>query len=560
MKKKWWVFGMIVLFFLIFIFAVRFIFTFYRHYVPKNTVVNLVIDGNVMENPSGLFPLGPKESLRDILFCLDAAAEDPRVSGVVVDIRSFNALGFFPNNPVSAKIQEIRNAIEKVNRAGKWTAAYLSDMDEQGYYLASACQKIYLPPHDGFALNGIILRYGFMHKLLHKLGLKSEVIEMGRYKLASASLNQTKFSPLQIKFFSRLISSFFRQLVSGISSSRHLLKSQVISLINKGVFVGKQGLKSKLIDGFAYPGEFKKMLMKQHGSFKMINAEKYYAKIKDEYWGTGEKIALVYILGTIMQGKSTYNPIPFLEGGPVAGSATLRKTFREIRRSPSIKAVVVRIDSPGGSVIASEEIRHAMELTAARKPMIISLSNLAVSGGYLITTLSPKATIYADPGTMTVMIHVLDGLINTRGLNKKLGFTFDSVSKGKRAKLGDPLSPMTKGDRALFHRILFHYYQWYINSVARSRDLPVQTVRKLAGSQYYTGTQAERRKLIDRIGGLLSAIQAAKKAAGVKPQQPVDILVYPKPKTLFQRLKGMFQGKLGFSLHLPFRTHALMLF
>jgi protease-4 len=562
MKKKLWIFGVVIVCFLVFIFAVRFIFSFFHHYVPKNTVVKLTLDGNIMENPSGIFPLSPKESLRDILFCLNAAARDPKVSGVVLDIKPFNALGFFPDNPVTAKIQEIRSAIEKVNEAGKWTAAYLTDMNEDAYYLGSACQKIYLPPHDGFALNGIILRYGFMHNLLHKIGIKSEVMEMGRYKLASASINQTKFSPLQKKFFARVISSFYKQLVSGISKSRHLSKKEVVSLINKGVFYGKNALTSNLVDGFAYPGEFDKILRKEHGVFKIMNWQKYFTKVKDQYWGSGNKIALVYILGTIMPGKSAYNPIPLIGGGPVAGSSTLRRTFREIRHDPAIKAVVVRINSPGGDVIASEEIRHAMELTAAKKPMIISLSNLAVSGGYLITTLTPKVPIYADRGTMAVMIHVLNGfLLNTRKLNQKIGFTFDSVSKGKRAKLGDPLSPMTKGDKAVFHQLLLYYYHWYINRVAQSRGLSVAAVRKLAGSQFYTGIEAKRDKLIDRIGGLISAIQAAKQKAGVSPQQPVDVVVYPMPKTLIERLKGMMQGDFGVTFKMPFlKSRLLMLY
>jgi protease-4 len=543
-----------------FFFGIAFVIYFWKGRFPHKMVVDCVIEGNIVEEPQSNIPFvsSQTESLRDLLLTLHTAADDPHVVGVVVVIKPFEA--GFGGFPTFAKIQELRSALQEVNKAGKWTAAYIYGSADfgvigvNGYYLASACKEIFMPPSGLLAFNGIYIKEVFAKKLLSKLGIQPEIQHIGKYKTASNFFTHSKATPAQKEMDTWLIHNIFHQLVADVSTDRGISETTLLKIINKGVLMPKEAQEFKLITTSDYPDEFKPTLAREHGNVTWVSWKKYLAKVVPHFFGRGKKIAIVYASGTIAGEENGYSPF----FGKILGWKPLDKAFREIRDDPSIKAVVFRIDSPGGDVLTSDFIRHAAEETARKIPVVVSMSNVAGSGGYWITAFQPSPMIIADPGTITASIGVISGKFNLKKFYNKLGINFDTTSQGRMALLWS-LTDFNSDQGKIFRKEMLETYHRFLNIVAKSRKMSVENVDRIGRGRVFTGEQAEKRHLVDNLGGLLQAIALAKKEAGIKPEEPVQLVIYPKPKSLLDLLLENWKGESHIYLAPPWHNGQILL-
>lgn len=517
--------------------------------------MKIEIEGTIVEEPrSGLEAAGGKfETMKDLLLCLDAAARDPRVSGVIVDIHPFSAS--FGNFPVPARIQELRDAIQKVNAAGKWTAAYITNADINQYYLASACKEVFMLPGGSVAFNGIALQSVFLRAMFDKLGIKPQFQHIGDYKTASNMFMYEKPTAAQKEMDNWLADSLWEQLINGVAQARGITPGNVAALTAQGVLMRDEAVKARLVDKLAYPDELKQILESEHGDYHPMTWSRYLAAAADRWWGRGQKIAVVYADGTIGGEENGFNLIY----GKMMGWKTMDKAFAEIRDDPSIKGVVFRIDSPGGEEEASDLICRAAELTAKKIPIVVSMSDVAGSGGYWITTFSPPPIIFAEPSTVTASIGVLTGKFDLREMMTRLGITFDAVTRGKFALLGDSVAPQP-GDKKLFAKMMAEIYNLFTGRVAKSRGMTQAAVDRIGRGRVFTGEQAKQNGLVDRIGGLLDAVAAVKEKAGIAADAPVDLVVYPRPKSLLQTLSDNMQGDTRITVGLPWTPGRVLVY
>ena len=483
--------------------------------------------------------------LHRIIERLDKAAADQRVKGVVLSIESPD-LG-------RARADELRAAIARLRKAGKPVAAYLVGSAPVHYMVALACDTITMPPAATLEITGVRTEVMFFKDLFDQLGLKAEILPVGEFKGAGEPLTRSSMSPQLREQYESFVGDLFEQLVERVAAERRLAPERVRELIDTGVFTPDAAREAGLIDAVGYEDEVaaavaKKIelaepkIVRDYAERKMDNdfsglgglvklVEMFSGQKQAAASGKGKQIAIVHVTGEIAEGKGRDD----LLAGAAAGSDTVIKAIREAAKDDEVAAIVLRIDSPGGSALASDLIWREAERT--KKPVVASLSDTAASGGYYIAVAADK--IVAAPGTLTGSIGVVGGKVAVGGALERYGVHTDVVSKGKNAGWLSMQSPFTAAEREVFLGTMKDVYRLFTSKVAAGRKLDMETIEKLAEGRVFTGRMAKEAGLVDRLGTLDDAIDEAKALAGLAADEEIERVLLPEPRGLFDDLFGM---------------------
>lgn len=510
--------------------------------VPKETVLLLEIRGELPELVlSEGFPwLSPKShaTLQGLLEILDKAKLDERVKLIVATIGNLTTQ--------QSKLTELREAIADYRASGKEIWAYLPQFSgDAEYFLASACDKIFLERYGILALDGLKAEILYYKSMLAKVGVQFEVARRGKYKSAAESFVNDTISTPNYEQLNALLTGFDKIYVQGVAQSRNIDEATYRNILNEQAYLSdKDALVQKLVDSVCYFSELKESIRKKFNIGEEDDASLFLAASKYKsvtYKSLGqtskEKIAVINVLGALVDGKS--NPSP--DGESNSGDETLVPAIEEARKDKTIKAIVLRVDSPGGSAIASDKILMALNKAKAEKPVIASMSGVAASGGYWVSMQAQK--IVANPNTITGSIGVIATKPSMRELADKIGLKRTVISKAKYAdafNLFDKLSPEVyqKADA-----LIDYTYQEFLRKVAEGRNMTVEKVDEIAQGHVWLGERAKEIGLVDELGGFRESIQIAKRLANIDESERVKLVSYPKRKDFWDTFFDSFESE-----------------
>jgi len=471
---------------------------------------------------------GDEPTTRDVIDALDRAASDDRVAGLVA------RLGAVPMG--MAQIQEIRDAVVRFRAAGKPAVAWGETFGEFGagngsYYLATAFDQVYLQPSGDVGLTGIMYESPFVKGLFDKLDVVPRMDHRYEYKNAMNFYTETKFTDAHREAMKKLMDSQFGQMVSGIAKGRGLSEGQVRAAFDDGPYLGQQAVDAKLVDGLLYRDEvYAKARQKAGDDAELLYLQKYLERAGRPH-DKGEKVALIYGVGAVQRGTGGFSPI----SGTAMGSDTVAAAFRAAREDDDVKAIIFRVDSPGGSYVASDTIWRETQLARkAGKPVIVTMGNLAGSGGYFVAMGADK--IVAQPGTITASIGVLGGKLLTKGFWDRIGVTYDEVHTSDNATMFTGAQDYTPKEWDKFQQWLDRVYVDFTSKVAEGRKLEKAKVLEIAKGRIWTGEDALGLGLVDALGGFDVALKLAKEAAKIPTGDDVNLVVFPRKKNLFEAL------------------------
>jgi protease IV len=496
----------------------------YSRRIKPNTVLVVRIEGEIPDEPAqGALPAifgGNSLSVTDITEGLERARTDPHITALELHIGE--------TGMSMGKIQEIRESIRAFNRSRKLSVAYLEFATNRSYYLASACQTLDMLPKSEFHLHGMMASTTFYRGTFDKLGIVPDFLHIGDYKNATNVFTEKKFTPPHREATKELIDDWYRQFVDDVAVSRNMKPADVEKAITAGPYTSDDAPATGLVDRVAYGDELRGFVeQKNNGHDRRINLRTYLDRT-DKF--TANKIAVIYAVGEIGPGRSASSPL----GGQMMGSETLAQQFRIARNDDFVKAVVVRVDSPGGVAYSSEVMRHELELTKALKPVVISMSDVAASGGYWLSMSANR--IIAEPGTITGSIGVLMGKFNLQGLYDKLGLSTDFVATTPNSTLEYSMQNFTPEQRELQLKNMRETYNDFLEGVAAGRHMKVEDVNKIAQGRVWTGARAQKIGLVDELGGLHTAITRAREMAKIPVSENVSLLALPARRPFFERL------------------------
>jgi protease-4 len=460
------------------------------------------------------------------------AKVDRRVASVILKPTGTAALW--------AKVQEVRDAIADYRRSGKPIVAFMEYGGEQEFYLASACDKVYLMPSATLDLTGIASYELFLRGTLDKIGAYPDALHIGDYKTASNIYTEHTYTPAHREMADSLNLDLYEQLVRGIADGRHKSEKEVKALIDHGPFLPEDALRAGLIDDVAYEDEVDDKVKLARGPVRYLDMNDY-RQVSPTSLGLerGPRVAVIYASGLIASGKSNYDG----PGGEVVGSDTINEYLRKARADSTIRAIVVRVDSPGGSAIASDIIWREMMLTRNAKPLIVSMSDVAASGGYYISL--PAHTIVAEPSTLTGSIGVVLTKFVIDGTLKKLGMNMEGVSRGRFADLYSPVRPFSPEERARVIESMQATYDTFVEKAAQGRNTTPERIDAIGQGRVWTGRQAKQLGLVDELGGLERALALAKQRAKIPQDSEVELVVYPPKKSFYDIVRSPFGASSG---------------
>ena len=494
--------------------------------VASDSVLWLRVPGNLGEQaPDDILGLlGGSASVGSVVDTLRKAKVDDRVSAVVLD------------PPVSAglwgTVQEIRDAIIDFRESGKPIVAYLESGGGQQYYLATACDEVFMTPASPLMLVGVASYELFFRDAFDKLGIEADMLAAGDYKTAINTYTEASFTPEHREAAESLNREFYEQLVDGIADGRGMTPARVRAVIDEGPFVSADAVSHGLIDGLLYEDELLEHLSLDD---REVLDSAAYEQVDARGLGlnAGPRIAVVYADGVINTGSSTVD----FPGAPlVVGSRTMVEAIRDARDDRSIRAIVLRVNSPGGVAVAADIIWRELTLAREEKPLIVSMSDLAASGGYYIA--APGHAIVAQPGTLTGSIGVFSGKFAAGGTLNKVGVGVEEVTDGAQADMLSPVARFSDAARKAMQRQVDDVYERFLQVVAEGRAMSRDEVHLVAQGRVWTGRQALELGLVDELGGLRRAVELAKAEAGIDPENEVTLVPYPGPRSLLDVLSG----------------------
>ncbi|MGD2244948.1 MAG: signal peptide peptidase SppA [Candidatus Aminicenantes bacterium] len=478
---------------------------------------------------TGMQPL----SMHDIWVNIQKAKVDSRIKSLVLQI------GYLQCD--WAKANEIREAILDFRKTGKKAYVYIEEAPEfdKEYYLATACDRIILHPLGWVGINGIGGYIPFFKRTLDKLGIEAEIEHVEEYKTAYNMFTEEGFTPAHREMMESLYSDLYSHYVKGVAKARGKTEEEIRSLIDHGTFHGEQALEAGLVDNLLYWDEFEDILKDKGRKLYKITHQKY-AKIKPTSLGIfrGKKIALIYGIGPIHTGEGAYQTM---------GGSTIARALRRVRKDKSIVAVVFRVDSPGGSAVGSDVIWREVYLTKKEKPIVVSMSDMAGSGGYWVSMAADK--IVAQPQSLTGSIGVISGKFNMARLYEKLGITSEKITYGERADLYSSHRGLTSEERELLKKEILWIYDQFLTKVADGRNMSKEEVDRIGKGRVWTGNQAKKHGLVDELGGLSRSIELAKELAGIPAEEGVRLVVWPKKISLWEVLMGRWFASTQTGLH-----------
>ncbi len=491
--------------------------------IEENSVLTLTLPTELkdqgQDDPlSEIFGNGDNESslgLNQIKEAFNRAAKDSKIKGIVLKP------GLYSSGLANA--DEIRSYIAEFRKSQKWIIAYGEILTEQGYYIASACNETYLNPKGMLEFNGLSSNIVMYKGMLDKLGVNFQVFRVGKFKGAVEPFIQTKLSDenkFQIKTY---LESLYTYQVKEIAKSKNTSFDSLWNIAMKGeVFTANDAKSKKLVDGLYYENQVWDIVKNKVKDYKKASVSKY-LKSEDNYTYSENKIALIYAEGEIMPGSNNS------EDG--IGSESFIKELIKAKNDKSIKAIVIRVNSPGGSSMASDIIAQEVKLAKKAKPVIISFGNVAASGGYYISCVADS--IFALPNSVTGSIGVFAMIANTENLfGQKLGLGYESVNLGEMAEIWRPDQALSPAQGMMMQKAVNEIYDDFISIVADGRHLDKSVVNDLAQGRVYSGKDALNLKLIDGLGGINRALLSASRKANVKEYRVVE---FPESKSLIER-------------------------
>jgi protease-4 len=479
---------------------------------------------------------GEGETLAAYVGSLRLAKRDTRITHVLLMPDGLSL-------PYWGKVQELREAILDFRASGKTVTAFMEYGGDSQYYLASAADRVVLVPTSALDLTGVASYEIFLRGMLDKLGVFPDFLEVGDFKTAPNQLTERRMTPAHREMSESLNRSMYDQLVRGLAEGRKKSEADVRALLDEGPFTADDALRVGLVDELAYQHELEERVPELRDSLKEDRRVpvRDYQRVSPRSIGirTGARIAVLYAVGTIVSGESGFDPL----NGSVIGSDTIVEHLRTIREDDSIEAIVLRVDSPGGSAVASDVIWRELMLTreeAPSRPLVVSMSDLAASGGYYIAMAGQ--TIVAQPGTLTGSIGIYSGKMALGGAADKLGITSEAVVSGANADIYSPFAPFTPAQREKVQAFMQTFYDGFVAKAAASRGVSPAQLDAVAQGRVWTGEQARERGLVDALGGLDLAVAMAKELAGIPAGEDVEIVVYPPRRTLYEALAQQMGG------------------
>jgi protease IV len=504
--------------------------------VPNNSVLVLNVAGELpdysAEDPMArVFGMEQPQSFSSLLTQLRKAKVDSRIGAVLLNV-NFPGIGW-------GKADELRRAIADFRSSGKPIYAYMEIGMNKEYYIAAAADKVILPPAGDLYIHGIAAQVTFFRGSLDKLGVEPEVIQIGKYKNAPDQFTRKEMSEAHAEVMNAIIDEYFNRFVAGIAEARKKSPEDVRALIDNAPFHAPQAKELGLIDETATRDqiyeELKTRLGYKEGEKIRTVSGASYKEIPSDSLGlnNGERVAVVYASGAISTGRSNRSPF----GGESLGSDTIVKAVNDAADDSSIKAIVLRVDSPGGSALASDLMWHAIEKAKEKKPVVVSMGDVAASGGYYISTNANK--IVAESSTLTGSIGVFMGKPVMKGFYDWLGVTNQYIMRGKNSGIWRESEKWTPEERKKMEEQTNKiYWDDFLPKVAKGRNKTIEDVNSIAQGRVWTGAQAKERGLVDEIGGLEKAVEIAKQLANLPADKDVRRVVYPAPVPFLQQIFG----------------------
>jgi protease-4 len=502
--------------------------------IPSNATLYFSIDAPLPEVDrldafNAFMPTPP--TLRHTIEAIRRAKTDSRVKSMVVRPQVTGALW--------AQLQELRAALEDFRSSGKPLTAYLEAAGTQDYLVASAADRIVMMPAGQLDVSGLATYELFFRGTLDKIGVFPDLLHIGPYKTAANTFTERQFTPAHREMAEWLARDWYTQLVRAVATSRRRDEAEVRRALEGGPYRAEQALQAGLVDALAYEDQLDDTEPIQ--GTRRLESNTYLKVIAPSSSGGASRIALVYAVGTIASGKSD-------SGGTVVGSDSFAEWMRKIRLDASTRAVILRIDSPGGSAIASEAMWRELQLTREIKPVIVSMGDVAASGGYYIA--APATAIVAEAGTITGSIGVVTGKLVLDGALTKIGVGSGAVSIGPMAEIYSPFKPFTPPERERIEDHMQATYDLFVKRVADGRKKTAAQIDAVAQGRVWTGAQARELGLVDELGGLDAAVRLAKQHAKLDMTRDVSFTVYPPRRSVFEVLSDPFGRGAEFSVEL----------
>jgi len=510
--------------------------------IASNSVLVLHLEGSVPEKAPVEIPFflsQPVLTVTDVWMMLRNAAADSRIKALVLEPEGLSA-GW-------AKLEELRGDVAQFRKSGKPVYAYLHTPGAREYYVATAADRLYLGPEDPLMLKGLRAEIMYFKKTLDKLGVTVYVDHAGKYKDFGDQFTRSDMSPETRQVITSLVDDLYGNLVDRIASGRKKTAEQVRALMDQGPFLATEAEKSGLVDELRFEdqmwGELQSKL--KVGDLRKLSAESY-LRVPAQAVGLAGKsrVALVVGEGDIIRGDPD-NPATDENS---LSSSSFDKLLEQVAGDSSIRAVIVRIDSPGGEVTASDDIWRQMNLLSKKKPMIISMSDVAASGGYYMALTGDPIVAY--PGTETGSIGVVFGKPDLHGLYDKLGITKDAVQRGRNADIDSDYTSLTPEQQQKLRQGIDASYVDFVSKVAQARHHSFDQIEAVAQGRVWLGSQAKPHGLVDELGGLDTAIALVKKRANIPASEGVTLVTYPPRRSILDLLvrrtqEDMLASKLG---------------
>lgn len=484
--------------------------------VADDSVIVISLDMPLPEGRQGLSPIerlfAPEvASLRDVLDVLEAARVDGRIRGLFADLSGTRL--------PPAQLQELRDAIERFRAADKFAYAYADTYHNGSYYLASAFDKVWLLPTGEFMVTGLAAEIPFARPLLEKIGVEPRFGKREEFKNAFDTFLDSEMSPPYRESLESMLGSIWQQMVEAIAASRGLDAQRFVALAEQAPISARPALEANLVDHLGY---FDELLAGTKPAERRIRAVEYLARV-DRPYRSGATLAVIYAEGEILRGQRDGSPL----SRQVAVEATvMTEAINAADEDEAVRAIVIRMSSPGGSYIASDVIRRAIE--RARKPVIVSMSSAAASGGYFIAAAADR--IIAQPGTITGSIGVVGGKFVLTDLFSEIGVNWEQVSTTGNAGYFSANRDFTPEQWRRFQQRLSEIYGDFVNKVAEGRDMEPAQVAANAKGRVWTGAQAKDRGLVDTLGGFEAALDAARELAKLDENAPLRLVTFPRRK------------------------------
>jgi len=498
--------------------------------IANDSVLEIYLSGDLPEHVSedvsfaslqGRTPV----TLLTVLKAIETAAQDNRVSALEIELDGLQ-VGW-------AKAQEVRWAIEKFRESGKPVYAYLVNAGTIDYYVASAADDLRSPPESVLDVKGLRAEVSFYKDLFDKLGVDVEMERIGKYKSAAEPYSRSSMSDEFRQVLDAMLDEYMKQFLEGVAPRRNKTTAELRALLDEGPFLPNQAVESGLIDGLTYPDEQDELMRNALvvDELKKVTLGEYVRSgaIKLEP-SAKNRIAVLYGVGSILRSSGGV-----FGGDSVLSSDDFNETVRRLRDDESIDAVVLRIDSPGGDAIASDDMWRELNLLAAEKPIVVSMSDVAASGGYYMAMIG-DAPVLAYPGTVTGSIGVFFGKVNLRALYDKIGLKKEILTRGRFAAIDSDYLPLGEAERGKLREGIEHIYRGFVSKVADARGKEYDAIHEVAQGHVWLGSQALENGLVDELGGFERAISLAKERAGIKQDENVSLVIYPATKNLLEIL------------------------